>query len=99
MATAQTAVDLELILAVDASGSVSEAEFDLQVPGLAGAFRDPDVVAAIRDAGPTGVAVALVQMVEPWSADCCGRLVGGFRWGLGRSAGSADLGSGSAYHG
>ncbi len=65
MATAQTAVDLELILAVDASGSVSEAEFDLQVRGLAGAFRDPDVVAAIRDAGPTGVAVALVQWSSP----------------------------------
>ncbi len=65
MATAQTPVELELILAVDASGSVSEAEFDLQVQGLAGAFRDPDVVAAIRDAGPAGVAVALVQWSSP----------------------------------
>jgi hypothetical protein len=33
---------------VDASGSVSETEFDLQAQGLAGAVRDPDVVAARR---------------------------------------------------
>ena len=65
MATAQTPVELELILAVDASGSVSEAEFDLQVKGLAGALRHPDVVAAIRDVGPGGVAVALVQWSGP----------------------------------
>lgn len=65
LAVAQAPVELELILAVDASGSVSAAEFDLQVQGLAGAFRDPDVVAAIRDAGPTGVAVALVQWSGP----------------------------------
>jgi Protein of unknown function (DUF1194) len=65
MATAQTPVELELILAVDASGSVSDAEFDLQVKGLAGAFRDPGVVAAIRDAGATGIAVAVVQWSSP----------------------------------
>jgi hypothetical protein len=65
MATAETPVELELILAVDVSGSVSEAEFDLQAKGLAGALRDPDVVAAIRDAGPAGVAVALVQWSSP----------------------------------
>src|SRR5215813_7428224 len=65
MAAAETPVELELILAVDASGSVSEAEFDLQVEGLARALRDPEVVAAIRDAGPAGVAVALVQWSSP----------------------------------
>src|SRR3990170_2039740 len=45
------AVELELVLAVDASGSVSAAEFDLQTRGLAGAFRDPAVIDANRFAG------------------------------------------------
>lgn len=54
-------VDLELLLAVDASSSVSAEEFALQTGGLAGAFRDPRVVAAIRSLGDLGVAVALVQ--------------------------------------
>lgn len=58
-------VAIELVLAVDASGSVDAAEFDLQMRGLANAFRDPDVVAAIRGAGSGGVAVALVQWSGP----------------------------------
>src|SRR5262245_43916337 len=62
---AQVPIDLELILAVDASDSVSAAEFDLQAQGLAAAFRDPEVIAAIRDAGPAGIAVALVQWAGP----------------------------------
>ena len=62
-ASAQEPVALELMLAVDASGSVSPAEFDLQVQGLAGAFRDDEVTAAIRAAG--GIAVALMQWSSP----------------------------------
>ena len=58
-------VDLELVLAVDASSSVSAEEFDLQIRGLAEAFRDPRVVQAIRASGDLGVAVALMQ----WSDD------------------------------
>ncbi len=58
-------VELELVLAVDASGSVDAGEFDLQVRGLATAFRDPDVVAAIRGVGPAGIAVALMQWSGP----------------------------------
>jgi len=54
-------VDLELMLAVDASSSVSAAEFDLQMRGLAEAFRDPRVIAAIRASGDLGIAVALMQ--------------------------------------
>ena len=54
-------VDLELILAVDASSSVSSEEFDLQMRGLAGAFRDPRVVAAIQASGDLGLAVGLMQ--------------------------------------
>jgi len=54
-------VDLELVLAVDASSSVSAAEFELQIQGLARAFRDPRVLQAIRASGDLGLAVALVQ--------------------------------------
>lgn len=52
-------VDLELVLAVDASASVDDSEFRLQIGGIASAFRDPEVQAAIA-AGPVGrIAVAL----------------------------------------
>ena len=63
-ARAQT-VDLELVLAVDASGSVDEKEYDLQLQGIAAGFRDPAVREAIR-AGPLGaVAVNLMTWAEP----------------------------------
>jgi len=53
-------VDLELVLAMDGSGSISETEFQLQMIGTAAAFRDPAVQQAILS-GPTGrVAVATV---------------------------------------
>ncbi len=58
-------VDLELVLAVDASSSVSTAEFDLQIQGLARAFRDPQVLQAVRALGELGLAVSLVQ----WSGE------------------------------
>jgi hypothetical protein len=54
-------VQLELILAVDASLSVSNEEFALQLHGLAAAFRNKTVVAAIRSAGDQGIAVMLLQ--------------------------------------
>ncbi len=54
-------VDLELVLAVDASSSVSPGEFDLQMRGLADAFRHPSVQAAVQTVGNLGIAVALVQ--------------------------------------
>ncbi len=57
-------VDLELVLAVDASGSVSDEEFNLQVHGLAEAFRDRSVGQAIRAAGDLGLAVALIQWAD-----------------------------------
>jgi hypothetical protein len=57
----QVGVDLELVLAVDASSSVSAAEFDLQMRGLSEAFRHPGVIGAIRSAGDLGIAVSLVQ--------------------------------------
>ena len=54
-------VDLELVLAVDASSSVSAQEFDLQIKGLAEAFRTPQVMAAVQASGDLGIAVSLVQ--------------------------------------
>ena len=57
-------VDLQLVLAVDASGSVDEQEFDLQMRGIAQAFRDAEVRAAIS-AGPLAkIAVAVVIWAE-----------------------------------
>ncbi len=60
-AKASEIVELELVLAVDASSSVTSWEFDLQMQGLSDAFRDPEVQGAIQAAGERGIAVALVQ--------------------------------------
>ena len=55
-----TEVDVEIVLAVDASGSVNDAEFKLQLSGIAAAFRHPEIQQAILS-GPRGrVAVALL---------------------------------------
>lgn len=55
------AVELELVLAVDTSSSVSPEEFDLQMRGFASAFRDPTVIAAIGATGAGGIVVAMIQ--------------------------------------
>ncbi|MEZ5925150.1 MAG: DUF1194 domain-containing protein [Hyphomicrobiaceae bacterium] len=56
--------DLLLVLAVDSSGSVDPAEYRLQLDGLAAAFRDPEVQAAIT-AGPNGrIAVNLLLWAD-----------------------------------
>lgn len=55
------AVELELVLAVDTSSSVSPEEFDLQMRGFASAFRDPSVLAAIAATGEAGIAVNMFQ--------------------------------------
>lgn len=58
------AVDLALVLAVDASASVDFAEFGLMIGGLAAAFRTMEVQAALT-AGPRGaVAVAMLFWSE-----------------------------------
>jgi hypothetical protein len=54
-------VDMELVLAVDVSGSVDPPEYELQTRGLAAAFRDPEVQAALQAPGRHGIAVALIQ--------------------------------------
>ena len=56
-----TSVELELLLAVDASSSVDGTEFELQIQGIANAFRDPSVLRAIIDTGQQGIAVSVMQ--------------------------------------
>ena len=60
-AAEDTPVDVELVLALDMSSTVHLLDFDLQRRGFADAFRHADIVAAIRSAGPNGIAVAMVQ--------------------------------------
>lgn len=74
-ALAQTAVDLELVLAVDVSLSMDLDEQRLQRDGYVAAFRDPEIQKAIVS-GPTGrIAVTYMewagppsqQVVIPWT--------------------------------
>ncbi|MDA0341624.1 MAG: DUF1194 domain-containing protein [Proteobacteria bacterium] len=60
-AKAQIPVDLELVLAVDSSASVDTREFELQVRGMAGAFRDPATIKAIRSGPHRAIAVTVVE--------------------------------------
>lgn len=62
---AQTPVDLHLILAVDCSGSVDYTRFELQRRGYVAAFRDPQVLEAIRGGENRSIAVALFQWTGP----------------------------------
>jgi hypothetical protein len=74
-ARAETAVDLQLVLAVDASGSVNATRFELQKQGYAAAFRHPRVLQAIRSTPLQAIAVTMAQwtgpalqvQVVPWS--------------------------------
>jgi hypothetical protein len=64
-ARAQTAVDLQLVLAVDASGSVDQRRFDLQKQGYVAAFRHPEVLRAIRSGRTQSIAVTMFQWTGP----------------------------------
>lgn len=61
----ETVADLELVLAVDASGSVDDEEYALQLSGIAAGFRDPDVRKAIRSGPAKAIAVNLLVWAEP----------------------------------
>jgi hypothetical protein len=63
---AQTSVDLALVLAVDASGSVDQHSFDLQKLGYADAFRSPRVLKAIQSGASQAIAVTMVQWTGPF---------------------------------
>jgi hypothetical protein len=58
-------VDLQLILMVDASGSVDEREFALQRLGYARAFKNPRIVNAIRSGALGRIAVAYAEWTGP----------------------------------
>lgn len=57
-------VDLELVLAVDASGSVDDAEYRLQLSGIATALRDPSVVRAITSGPHKQIALNVLIWAE-----------------------------------
>lgn len=69
------AVDLELVLAVDASGSMDPSEQELQRHGYSAAFRHPEVLAAIASGALGRIAVIYVEwagfddqeVIVPWT--------------------------------
>ncbi|MGE0255593.1 MAG: DUF1194 domain-containing protein [Alphaproteobacteria bacterium] len=60
-AAAAEAVDLELVLAADGSGSIDDAELALQREGYGAALMHPDVQGAIRSGMLGRIAVAYVE--------------------------------------
>jgi hypothetical protein len=54
-------VDLELVLAVDVSGSIDSYEFQLQRKGYSDAFRHPRVLEAIRANPLQRIAVSMIE--------------------------------------
>lgn len=65
-AEGEIAVDLELVLAVDVSGSIDPAEALLQREGYMQALVSPEVVRAVM-AGPLG-RIAVTYFEWAWSA-------------------------------
>jgi hypothetical protein len=65
-ARAQTEVDLQLIFAVDASGSVNQYRFELQKRGYVAALRNPKVLSAILGGRTQSIAVSLFQWTGPF---------------------------------
>jgi hypothetical protein len=64
-AQAQTPVDLQLVLAVDVSGSVNQTRFELQRDGYVAAFRNARVLETIRSGPHQAIAVTMVQWTGP----------------------------------
>lgn len=60
-------VDLALVLAIDCSDSVDDAEYRQQLDGLARAFRNPAVVGAIHDGPNQRIAVTVFEWSNPRS--------------------------------
>jgi len=58
-------VDLALVLAVDASGSVDQERFELQKQGYVAAFRHRRVIEAIQSGPAQGIAVIMMQWTGP----------------------------------
>lgn len=66
-AQGNTDVDLELVLAVDISMSMDPDEQKLQRDGYVAAFRDPEIIAAIRRGYRHRIAVTYVEWAGPQS--------------------------------
>lgn len=68
-------VDLQLVLAIDATASVTNGRFELQKRGYAAAFRNPQVIKAIMSGAEQSIAVTMMQwngqfvqvQVVPWT--------------------------------
>ncbi len=58
-------VDLQLVLAVDSSGSIDDKEFALQRVGYAKAFRNPRVIRAIGNGFHRSIAITYVEWSGP----------------------------------
>jgi len=65
-APAQTTVDLQLALMVDASGSVNQYRFELQKRGYVAALRNPKVLSAILGGRTQSIAISMVQWTGPY---------------------------------
>ncbi|MGL6211190.1 MAG: DUF1194 domain-containing protein [Paracoccaceae bacterium] len=103
-AVADGCADVDLVLAIDASGSIDPAEFALQQRGYSSAFRSADVQHALLSAGIVDVAVVLwgdsemssqvlpwFRIADPQSADVfAARLDGLFR----KVTGNTGIGNG-----
>jgi hypothetical protein len=61
----EATLDLLLVLAVDASGSVDRERFHLQKQGYVDAFRDEKVLAAIKSGPRQSIAVTMFQWTGP----------------------------------
>jgi hypothetical protein len=59
-------VAVALVLAVDTSGSVSMGRFELQKEGYAAAFRNRQVLNAIRSLATQSIAVTMMQWTGPF---------------------------------
>ena len=64
---AEEAVDIELVLAVDVSGSMDDDELVLQRYGYVAAFRHAEVIDAIRSGFLGRIAVIYVEWAGPYS--------------------------------
>lgn len=65
LAEDRVSVDLQLVLAVDASGSVNQVRFEMQKRGYVDAFRNPRVLKAVKSGSLGRIAVTMVQWTGP----------------------------------
>jgi Ca-activated chloride channel homolog len=96
--------DLALVLAIDASGSIDDAEFALQRLGYARALTDPSVLQAIGSVGSVEIAAliwgdsAMPRQVIPWHridrAEDAARLATAILTAPRLTTGDTDIGNG-----